>query len=335
MLIFGYEARIFNDKDVAIKVERGHYLIPWQSSDTRYMMDRYDVRHMMEDLEKELSQYDSKQQHINKDEDLCNQERYEDLDSEEEMLFDMSEDERDEHVEEKKREREKKEQEAAFHVFDYDGKIKEEKDRSAIQQEIASEYKAPDDMVVPTTREQASIISDTAQSASASVNPSLFEIKTHARQANNPLYAFLSKRHELYPFYKHLSWLLSSGLGAYGDSSSESEDDDASDSNNKKDDSKDDNDVSHDNQQDQESEAINEPKLEEHRVIIDKTARFVARAGPQLEQKIRQRHARDPKFAFLYQNNEYHNYYQTKIKYFQILLLSFIYNKVSPKKVYG
>ena len=98
MLIFGYEARIFNDKNVAEKVEKGHYLIPWQSCDTRYMMDRYDVRHMLEDLEKELSQYDSKQQHNNKDEDLCKQERYEDLDSEEEVLFDMSEDERDEYV---------------------------------------------------------------------------------------------------------------------------------------------------------------------------------------------------------------------------------------------
>ena len=114
-----------------------------------------------------------------------------------------------------------------------------------------------------------------------------------------------------------MSWLLSSGLGAYGDSSSDSEDDDVNDNSTKNDDGKEDGNVHQDSQQDQEVETVNEPKTEEDRVIIDKTARFVARAGPELEQKIRQRHARDPKFAFLYQNNEYHNYYQSKIKYFQ------------------
>ncbi|KAI9274778.1 alternative splicing regulator-domain-containing protein, partial [Phascolomyces articulosus] len=335
MLIFGYEARIFNDKEAAKRVEKGHYLIPWQSNpDTRYKMDRYDVRHMLEDLSKELSynHHMATTTHSDREkeqDELCNNERYADLDSEEELLFDMSEDEREAHVDEKRREREKKEEESKFHAFDYDGKNKEEKDRSDIQNEIASEYKAPEDMIVPSTREQATIISDTAKAASASVNPNLFEIKTHARQANNPLYAFLSKRHELYPFYKHLSWLLSSGLGAYGDSS-DSEDDDSEDDNQK---NNNDNDTTTSNKQEedhnhhdaisnsnptQKEKEVSPPKMDQGiSTVIDKTARFVARAGPDLEQKIRQRHAHDPKFAFLYRNNQYHEYYQSKINYFK------------------
>lgn len=43
---FGYEARIFNDKDTATKVEQGHYLLPWQSDDanSKMMLDRYKYR---------------------------------------------------------------------------------------------------------------------------------------------------------------------------------------------------------------------------------------------------------------------------------------------------
>ena len=91
-LAFGYEARIFNDNATAIKVEQGHYLIPWQSSDNQYMMDRYDVRHLLSDLPTL-----SKRRSTAKNKEL-DQERYADLDSEEETLFDLSEDERETHL---------------------------------------------------------------------------------------------------------------------------------------------------------------------------------------------------------------------------------------------
>ncbi|KAI8145232.1 hypothetical protein BJV82DRAFT_605443 [Fennellomyces sp. T-0311] len=275
-LVFGYEARIFNDKATAIKVNKGQYLIPWQSNDNCYMMDRYDVRHLLPDLPR-ASQTHS----VPKDKEL-DQERYADLDSEEEALFDMSEDEREAHVEEKRRQRQKKE-EKSFQAYNYEGQ------RMAVQKELAAQYKAPADMAVPASPEQASIIADTAKAARASANPNLFEIKMQARQANNPLYAFLSKRDTLYPFYKHLSWLLSSGLGAYGDSDSDSEEEDKPD----------------------------KPTDDEVTNAIEKTAQFVARSGPDLEQKIRGRHAHDPKFAFLNQHHKYHAYYQSRVKHFQ------------------
>jgi splicing factor 3A subunit 1 len=52
----------------------------------------------------------------------------------------------------------------------------------------------------------------------------------------------------------------------------------------------------------------------EVRSIVDKTATFVARNGPEFEEKIRQNEIQNPKFNFLNQNDPYHAYYQHKVK---------------------
>ena len=52
----------------------------------------------------------------------------------------------------------------------------------------------------------------------------------------------------------------------------------------------------------------------EIRAIVDKTAAFVARNGPEFEVKIRQDKGGDAKFAFLRPDNPYHAYYRHKVE---------------------
>lgn len=51
--------------------------------------------------------------------------------------------------------------------------------------------------------------------------------------------------------------------------------------------------------------------------IVDKTASFVARNGPEFEARIRQNEINNPKFNFLNIADPYHAYYQHKVKDFQ------------------
>jgi len=52
----------------------------------------------------------------------------------------------------------------------------------------------------------------------------------------------------------------------------------------------------------------------EVRTIVDKTAAFVARNGPEFQEKIRQNEINNPKFNFLNDNDPYHAYYKHKVK---------------------
>ena len=51
----------------------------------------------------------------------------------------------------------------------------------------------------------------------------------------------------------------------------------------------------------------------EVRNIVDKTASFVARNGPEFEQRIKQNEINNPKFNFLNLGDPYHAYYQHKV----------------------
>ncbi|KAI9323854.1 alternative splicing regulator-domain-containing protein [Dichotomocladium elegans] len=296
LIIFGYEARIFNDPVSARKVERGEYLVPWKNElpDTTgiiNMMDRFDVRHLLEAIPPTTAGGWDKAK-IDQDESAYDEERYIDLDSDEELYYDMSEDDRDAHIETKRRRRQRQEEEKkTFYSYDYQGNgPKPVEERNSIQKALALQFRAPPKMQLPDNQEQADVIAMTAKSAAASVNPKLFEIKTQARQSNNPLYSFLNRRNTLYPFYTHLVWLSSSGLGAYGDTSS-SEDE------------------KEDDERKQPPPAVAQ--------VIDKTAQAVARAGDALEKRIRERNGTDAKFSFIHQGHEYHPYYRSKVEYFQ------------------
>lgn len=51
--------------------------------------------------------------------------------------------------------------------------------------------------------------------------------------------------------------------------------------------------------------------------IVDKTASFVARNGPEFEARIRQNELGNPKFNFLNSGDPYHSYYQHKVNEFR------------------
>jgi hypothetical protein len=51
----------------------------------------------------------------------------------------------------------------------------------------------------------------------------------------------------------------------------------------------------------------------EVRNIVDKTATFVARNGPEFEQRIKQNEINNPKFNFLNTGDPYHAYYQLRV----------------------
>ena len=51
----------------------------------------------------------------------------------------------------------------------------------------------------------------------------------------------------------------------------------------------------------------------EVRNIVDKTASFVARNGPEFEQRIKQNEINNPKFNFLNNGDPYHAYYQHRV----------------------
>lgn len=50
--------------------------------------------------------------------------------------------------------------------------------------------------------------------------------------------------------------------------------------------------------------------------VISKTAAFVAKAGPSLESKIKEKNFGNPKFGFLNPWNEFHAYYRSQVDYF-------------------
>ncbi|XP_028514787.1 splicing factor 3A subunit 1-like [Exaiptasia diaphana] len=51
--------------------------------------------------------------------------------------------------------------------------------------------------------------------------------------------------------------------------------------------------------------------------IVDKTASFVARNGPEFESRIRQNEINNPKFNFLNNGDPYNAYFQHKVKEFK------------------
>lgn len=49
------------------------------------------------------------------------------------------------------------------------------------------------------------------------------EILIQAKQSQNPLFAFLGREHPLHVYYKHISWLMQSGLFGYASGDEEDE----------------------------------------------------------------------------------------------------------------
>ncbi|KAJ1901026.1 NADH:ubiquinone oxidoreductase [Kickxella alabastrina] len=87
-------------------------------------------------------------------------------------------------------------------------------------------FAVPDNVAMPKTQRLFGIIEQTArfivEQPSAMANR--MELVIQGKQGTNPDFAFLSARSPLYAFYKHLQWLMQTGLYGYNAESSSSSD---------------------------------------------------------------------------------------------------------------
>ncbi|KAJ3298810.1 hypothetical protein HK104_010258 [Borealophlyctis nickersoniae] len=330
LLVYGYGSRIFRDDPTAASIDKEEMLIPWrEQNEDPILMDRYDVRNLLDNIDDQLGPTENE---TDAEEQQYDEERYRDIDSEEEALFDMSEDERLSYVEEK-RKRRRMEQEGKVFVYNYpkstDSKDSEVAD-SLPKREIKLKYPAPDGVTPPRSTRIARIIEKTAQFINDSANPQM-EIVIQAKQANNPDFSFLSTADPCHAYYKHVRLLMQTGLCAYGSGDDDDDDEDAI-----SDHGGDAGGVPKAENMVQEQQPLwpaqpnfvetvgklrqvsqASPSLEippeDLQTVIDKMARFVSKNGPEFERKVREKNQGDPRFAFLLPWNEYHAYYQSKI----------------------
>ncbi|KAI9591793.1 hypothetical protein BDF19DRAFT_249342 [Syncephalis fuscata] len=147
-------------------------------------------------------------------------------------------------------------------------------------------FSIPEGMVVPETKRHAEIIERTARYLNSSTDPQL-EILIKAKQAHNRDFAFLDSRHYLHEYYKHVRWIITSGLGDYASSDDEASDDDSN---------------------------IDMPSDNELKQFIDRMAEFIAQNGDEFEGQIRANHSDPSKLAFMDKGATYQKYYRFKVK---------------------
>ncbi|CAG8480650.1 9761_t:CDS:2 [Acaulospora colombiana] len=339
LLVFGYEVKTFRDDEMSKKVDDGNFLISWRGeTENKILLDRYDVRNLLDDREqfKKVSYTMSRRNEDIEQEKIIDEERWKDLDSESEDLFEMSEEERDVYIEEKREKRTVGENKGYSYHYQY-------AEESQSHDDEAEETSKPLDNRVDE------IIERTAKFLNASTDPQM-EIVIQAKQASNPSFSFLNKEDPLYPYYKHVRVLLQTGLFAYG---GDDEDGGGSSGEEKKASSADDesegdesatvkdnkkrrrtnesissnvksgNSIYAQNNNQTSSGTSKTPQQKycvvvvpppDLKAIIDKMSAYVAKNGQSLEAKVREKHIDDPRFSFLLPWNEFHPYYKKKIQ---------------------
>ncbi|KAI9306359.1 hypothetical protein BJ944DRAFT_263677 [Cunninghamella echinulata] len=239
LFIFGYEAQLFKNTTQTNKAS----LIPWQNG---ILLDRYDIRHLIEDekvkyyLEKRIENNYKEDKQLDNDEEgeeeniELNKERYQDLDPDEDLLFEMTELERIEYLEEKYH----KDKEGNCIPFNYDEQqpniVLSEKQlqllqKYNIQMTNSNDFKIPtipsndgdDDDIhnnkkdhekkyineneQPQQQEDDRLlikeIDKIAQLISSQSNPKLYEIRY---QVQNHHLTFLNQHNDFHPFYQHV-----------------------------------------------------------------------------------------------------------------------------------
>jgi len=155
---------------------------------------------------------------------------------------------------------------------------KQNAQKSAETEPFVPKFQVPGHMTLPKTMKHAEIIEKTALFLNR--GDKQMEIVLRTKQSKNPLFDFLNTSDVLHPYYKHLRFLISTGLFAYSVEEDESDDDDD----------------------------IEKPPPDEIKVV-EKTAEYVARHGESLGDKV-QAKKDDPKFEFLNPESEYHPFYQ-------------------------
>jgi hypothetical protein len=234
----------------------------------------------------------------NIEESLYDEERYQDLDSEEEKLNEMSEDEREIYLE-IKRERKRKEKEK--------GEETDEDTKSDSSVDIEE----------PSTEKQRKIIEKTAKFVTESSNPQI-EIIIQAKQSSNPLFKFLNKNDVLYPYYERICLLMKMGLYTYSKEEINNSEINNNTNNERKmkdnaiyenlpeDTTKNDK-IKEDkgensmekNDEEKKFEDLEKNIPENIKIIIEKMANYIARNGTEFETLVRQKNIGDERFSFM------------------------------------
>ncbi|KAG0032001.1 hypothetical protein BGZ82_006714 [Podila clonocystis] len=298
---FGYEGFLFRNDGVAEAIEHGQLLITWQGQDPSdpgaLWLDRYDARNLLDDQRYFSGPRDILDENFLKDPyvEEVDDERYLDLDSDEELLFDMDEDEREEHLA-RKRERRETSQYKGIR-YDYDPDQQESQEPT-----FQLHFEVPEGMAVPDNKKILALIERTAKFVNNSSEPTM-EIILQAKQATNANFAFMSRRHHLFQFYKHVRYLMQTGLYEYEEEVRQREEEEA--------------------KADEEARrAITTVKELLHvdvQRVIEQTADFVAQnSDPVFLEKLRS--MEDRRFAFLSRDHLWHEFYQWKLEEAQAAL---------------
>lgn len=165
---------------------------------------RYDIRNLLDDLRLFSGPREIHDDNFLQESSDMDDERFEDLDSDEEILFDMDEDERREHLEQKRLDKESTQHRGIQYSYGTE-------DKQVQESTFQLHFDVPERMAVPDSEKVLALIERTARFVNNSSEPTM-EIILQAKQATNPNFGFLSRRHHLHAFYKHVRWLLQTGL---------------------------------------------------------------------------------------------------------------------------
>ncbi|TPX35047.1 hypothetical protein SmJEL517_g02397 [Synchytrium microbalum] len=320
LLVFGYEAHLFRDDDVAASIETDR-LQKWKNRGD--LMDRFDVRHLI-DNERDLDggDYIPLSPKARDEEALAEEERWTDLPVEEDEEGESDEGEGG---------REGNNIKSKYPAPQYippppleepiqppppppppDGTI------------VKLKVPAKQGMLPPPTQQLADIIEKTAKIVHDSGKPQL-EIVIKTRQAGRPEFGFMESGHYLFPYYTHVKNMMKLGLAGYtSDDEDEEEEEETNEDDKAVNESKEEANVDGQEQQRDTTPAATEyVDLEAHQQsqvedaiimdVLEKTANAVAR-NPELESLLKQKNAGDSRFAFLLPWSSLNPIYAARVK---------------------
>nr|SVE73610.1 EOG090X07RL [Daphnia atkinsoni] len=342
LLVFGYACKLFRDDERAAEIDQGKLLIPWMGDDS-VKIDRYDARGTLFDLKS----HETPQGGYDRTEGLTSEEKRVERLCDEERYFALYKDEEEEAVikeEEIKRLTqdldEVTSEEVSYHQVPFSYNTSSEVDDPNVKSREAPLQSTlghlgdavyvpppildvPPDIIVPPTQKLARIIEKTANFISS--QGTQMEIIVKAKQANNPMFQFLHFDTALHPFYRHI--LAAVRNGSYivpAEDPVENDEKEECKSN------------GHVNESDSESENYLHPSLQpkasepvvhrsteteatedptqpssDVRLLMDKTASYVARNGRHVESVVQSKG--DPRFVFLNPEHSLHGYYTQKL----------------------
>ncbi|KAI0223869.1 hypothetical protein L0F63_001949, partial [Massospora cicadina] len=223
LLVFGYTSKLYDLKE---SVENGSFDLLangnspegrkgsiWVKPSLVYpgiTLDRFDVRNLLDGASLDSVKFDAK----GSSESQLNQIRYEYLDSDEEELFDMEEEERMEFLANKSSSRSSTGQNTKLYDFDYDNKGRPAPSEASVGEELEFSFPIPKGMSVPRTLKQLLVIERTAKFIVASSDP-LLEVKIQGRQGNLAEFGFLNRDNPLHDFFQKVKTLIKLGLYSY------------------------------------------------------------------------------------------------------------------------